>query len=1046
MSSCRKILLLICWMLLVNVANSQSAFKAGDRFGSLTEREGLSDNRIRCVLKDQNGFLWIGTAEGLNRFDGTLVQQFKFQPKDSTSISNNSITQLLEDRDGHIWIGTEGGGLNRFDPQTHSFIRYDKAQADEHSLSGLIIRTLYEDKLGRLWIGYRGIGQDLGGVSALDRRTGKFTHYLTRARDYGGFAIKADAILEDPLEENVLWLGGRSLLRLDTDTGKFTEFLHPNMVFNYGFVRDFLAFNDTTIWIASAYGGIVPIYTSTQTWGDFVYEGEAECMYRVNEKEIWIGEGQKGIGLLRTDDFTVNFYSRTPDDPYSILQDRDIRCIDLDNDGILWVGTGKGLTWKDPLRNRFSWFSLKEELPAYRSFKDILPLEDGYVLTTKAPQAILLLDRQFQFKSNLLSTTDYIDFVPECAITSSDGRILIGGNAGILVLDKATFSLELLPFKNRADFAEKPLIVYSLFEATNGDIWFGTTVQGLFKWNAKTHLLQQFKHEIQNPKSLCHDKYLFRLVADSKEQLWVATDKGLSVLDLKTTQFVSILEEEEKKVGPVIVDFLEKDAAGHVWIGTRDNGLYQYDFSAAQGQRMRSFTVADGLAYHGVNEMCLDPFGQLWLASAEGLTRLDVTQLQFTSFSEKDGLPPNCCTFTRFALDKDSTILSILSDGTLTRISPTTIPLDTTPPEIYLQSLKINGVPYSGKLTELPKTGLQLTYDENFFSLTFSAKEYTLAEEARYFYRLSGLEDNWVPTTPGATINYSKVEGGTYQFQLKAINKDGFERQPALQFSLDIGIPFWKQAWFVLTVLVGLLLITWTLYRYRIRQIRLREAFQAQIAEAEIMALRSQMNPHFIFNCLNALKFFIIENNVTAGTYYVNKFSKLVRMILEHSGSTLVPLESDWEALQLYVTLEEMRFENRITVHYDISPDLRNANIQVPPMLIQPFVENAIRHGLLNKKGPGNLSVQVSAAGELLRVVVEDDGIGRASSREMKANSQLNRLSLGIGITTKRMTMMSKLYGMKTHLEIIDKIGDDGEAKGTRVHLQLPLIKAESHV
>ncbi|MEO0776107.1 MAG: two-component regulator propeller domain-containing protein [Bacteroidota bacterium] len=1029
------------------LAQAEHPSLRGDRFVSLTESDGLASNDLHCLLQDHEGFIWIGTNNGLNRFDGSHLQTYQYRSRDTASLAGNNVRVLFEDRERRLWIGLEGAGLCRYDRKRDQFVRYPYIGVDSLSLSGPSVGAIHEDRHGRIWLGYRGVGQDRGGLTCWDPDSGTFSHHLTDQRDYGGFAIKALQLFADPREESVLWIGGRSLIRYDTESREHQEFLHPDMVFNFGFVNDIVGHDDTTLWIGTLYGGILPFYTSTQTWGKYLYAGAVRDLLPTGAGDFWLAEANRGLGYWNPESSPPQFFQRTPDDPLSVLTERDVRQLLYDREGRIWAATGKGLTWLDPLANRFSRRSLRRELdaPPIR-FRYLVEQEQQHLLLADPPVGLRRLDAQFRDLGPLASPPELADFTPVCYVRTGPQELLVGGNHGIVRVDLARWRAELLPFSNRADFAEQPLVVYSIAQHSDGRIWFGTTLQGFFHWDRSTGTLRNFRHDPDRSNSLCYDRYLFGIEEDATGNLWVATDKGVSIFDPQREEFLDGLLREGDPVGTQIVHCLQRDDTGRMWMGSRDNGLFCYDPERAVGERVREFTMEDGLLYAGINRICPDASGGLWLSSRKGLSHLDLRTFRITNYSIWDGLTEVCCYFNRTFLLADSTVLNLGPDGEMFQFDPRRLQRDTSPPAVYLQALSVSNRPHPAPLRNLWTEGLELAHDENFFALRFGAIEFSQPDLAQYWYRLLGLDERWIPTRPGTLINYSQLPGGDYRFQLRALNKDGLEAPGPVSFAVRVGIPFWERLWFwaLLSALLGLGL--GLAYRYRIRQLRLREALQRQVAEVEVMALRSQMNPHFIFNCLNSLKHFIIANEVKLGATYVNKFSKLVRMILEHTERTLVLLSEDWEALCAYVDLEQMRFEDRLTVSYEVAPGLLRSGLQIPPLLVQPYVENAIRHGLLNKEGPGQLRIVLRRTEGRLHYTIEDDGVGRAYAQELRQNSVLSRRSLGMTLGGRRMAMVKQVYGLDCELQIVDKVTADGKAAGTRVEIYLPILNQPNDV
>ena len=231
--------------------------------------------------------------------------------------------------------------------------------------------------------------------------------------------------------------------------------------------------------------------------------------------------------------------------------------------------------------------------------------------------------------------------------------------------------------------------------------------------------------------------------------------------------------------------------------------------------------------------------------------------------------------------------------------------------------------------------------------------------------------------------------------------------------------------------------------RWRIAQIRRKEAMKAdfdrKLANVELNALRAQMNPHFIFNCLNSIDYYILKNDTEKASDYLNRFSRLIRLILQNSRSEYVNLKDELESLRLYIEMESLRFEQQFDYEVKISRGLNIEEVEIPPMLLQPYVENAIWHGLVQKEGRGRLDLAITRQNGTLFCVIEDNGIGREEAQRLKSKTATRRKSMGMAITQDRISMINKLYKADASVEVIDLKDDEGRALGTRVELRIPL-------
>jgi hypothetical protein len=348
---------------------------------------------------------------------------------------------------------------------------------------------------------------------------------------------------------------------------------------------------------------------------------------------------------------------------------------------------------------------------------------------------------------------------------------------------------------------------------------------------------------------------------------------------------------------------------------------------------------------------------------------------------------------------------------------------------------------------------IRLQHNQNVFSFEFAAIYYTNPESNRHFFMLENYNNKWQPAGSDRKASYFNIPPGKYVFRVKAANSKGAWAESDLK--ITITPPWWLTWWFRTSVIILLaatfyLLIRWWLHRKFLLQLE-RSEREKQLAELnqkatelKMQVLRSQMNPHFIFNSLNSINMFVLENNKQRASEYLFKFSKLVRLILQNSQEAFIPLERELEALQLYLEMESLRFEQRFEYKITVSDNIDTAMLKVPPLMIQPYAENAIWHGLMHlpdrqagKKDRGHLEIEIDTKDEILFYKITDDGIGRKKAAELKSKSASRQKSMGMRITAERIIMLQQQN--KTSITITDLVLADGNPGGTEVLIKIPV-------
>lgn len=312
---------------------------------------------------------------------------------------------------------------------------------------------------------------------------------------------------------------------------------------------------------------------------------------------------------------------------------------------------------------------------------------------------------------------------------------------------------------------------------------------------------------------------------------------------------------------------------------------------------------------------------------------------------------------------------------------------------------------------------------------------FTNADKLHFAYQLVGADEDWKYTTVNRSAQYASLSPGSYVFKLKASDESGNWGPEREMLSFTIVPPFWRTAWFILCVIGTAVFMTMWLVRKRIRTIRYEAGLNQKIAETEMMALRAQMNPHFIFNCINSIDSLIQDNDKYHATIYLNKFAKLIRCILDSSKQNTVPLANDMETLQLYIEMEQFRNDNKFTAEINADPGLLQEDVKVPPLIIQPYVENAIQHGLRNRKDNlGQLSISLNKLKGQIQYIIEDNGVGR---KHMQNGHSATKVSYGMQMSSDRV----KLFNQEevASVEITDLV-QQGISSGTRVKVLLKMI------
>jgi two-component sensor histidine kinase len=565
---------------------------------------------------------------------------------------------------------------------------------------------------------------------------------------------------------------------------------------------------------------------------------------------------------------------------------------------------------------------------------------------------------------------------------------------------------------------------------------------------AKAHLIKydsrtkRFRAILEGTHGLPANSKIRSILCDSRGILWIGynSNNQLVWFDPRTEQ--AVIKSEISRVGKDntsdTMKMVEDTTQQLVWIAALAKGLWRYDI---RRNTWKQFVFNDE-----VLNVHLMKDGTLWLKTFSSLVHFDPkTGHRKYMGKEYDLSQFQFGPFTKMADDE------LFFDKF--RFYSHEIADDTTRPNAVFSFVRV----FDKELPNAPNLNrtrqLTLQYDQNFFTIGFSILAYIQREKNQYAYKLDGFNTDWVSVGNRPLATFTNVPPGRYTLHIKGANLDGIWSD-VKTLTIEVVPPFWQTWWFISLMVLLAIALLYALYRYRLAQQTLksrlkaeealrkqREAeYQQRIAQTEIAALRAQMNPHFIFNCLNSIQYFAANNDAEAASDYLTKFSRLIRLVLENSRSEKVTLANELETLRLYIDMEAMRFGKKLAYELTIAPDLDLDSLSIPPLLIQPFVENAIWHGLMHKRQGGTVRIVVEQPEkQLLRITITDDGIGRARAAEIKSKSVTRHKSFGMKVTAERIEQINKLYQTHTRVSIYDLTDPQGEPLGTQVVVEIPV-------
>jgi len=1023
-----KQLLLFIFLLISSLSFAQYPF-----LRSYTVDNGLPSSNVYRAYQDNKGFLWFCTDKGLARFDGYHFESFTTK----NGLPNNDVWQCAEDNQKRIWFLTYSSVFFYFDTNDNKFYTIPNPYPDlqdshiwcyvqtapntvqvilskglevlEIDVKKKVVKRFMPRKIGNQSYPFINNKTHLSVIMSvgspftlraysegLAHNLKNIPHVLPRF-DKGNFPTEIfDKLITILFEDDKTIYATADKLVVYSKEG-----LKQIHISNLSPLKN----NPITLLLSTGSLKYKLCVTEKESFlldenfnrlrqFDFLNKYVLNTIYVDSEENFWFCTKDKGLLFLSKQ----AMYSAT----YNFQGGNSVVAMQQFENKIIF-GTGKGDLYRINQDESITRFLIKDPIH--------LPVRDIAITKEKAMIAYFGMDYTMYSTKALMTKT----------------RLAINK-----IIKKNGQSDLHEPINRKYDGESVHWIDFKTIDTLDAKTIIGYNALMMVKlFESKKHYqARKVFTKVNIPK-------IVAMHVGSNHKIWVGNSKG--IYQLSMIDSTAELFDKQKIQYPLLsraAKCLVSDKNGRAWVGTNGFGLYAFDGVSP--------LVVSELAYENINAVFLDNKTQtVWVGTNKGvfvLSSIDfkTKRYQLKKLSVIQGLP----THEVYCLTVQNDIVWIGTANGLFKLGVKYVlnmPVPKAQVPLVIRRVKVNNQ------DTLVTTHYELEHTQNNLTIEFVALSYMSNKKIRYQYRLLGSNqsDTHWREVEELQLSFPFLPPGTYIFDLRAYDVTGKITQKINPIRFHIKAPFWQESWFwVVIVILIVAIILFSVYA-RIQFIQRVEGERTEankkFAQLELQALQAQMNPHFVFNALSSIQYYILNNDIEAANDYLSRFSRLMRLFLESSRNKYISVHEESELLDYYITLEQLRFKNRFTFQISIEDDVPH-ELEIPAMLIQPFVENAINHGLVySKNNEGYLRIHFCLKDDYVLCTIEDNGIGRAKAAELKQKSLKSYQSQATQITAERIQSLKYIEETKVEVNIIDKFNEIGESQGTKVEILIYL-------
>ena len=1051
-----------------------SAQQRNVKFTHLTNLDGLSQSSVEAFLKDKHGYMWFGTQDGLNKYDGYKFTVYRYKLNDATSLRKSYIYSLYEDHVGNLWVGTNNGGLSLYDRKHDSFINYLAEPENPHKLSNNSITSIYEDRRNNLWVG------TYYNLNLFNRKTGSVTRFLSDSASNTSISNPSiTCVFED--KKNNLWVGTQKGLNiLNRKTGKCERFF--NVVSDRNSVSSNNILNITedalgNLWVGTD-NGLNRYNHKTKSFKQYKQNpGNQNSLInnRVTGVEdagnggLWIGTAD-GLDFFNTRRGTFTHYKSINTDERSLARTSSVNSMFYDKAGILWVCTSEGginiydqnLSYLDLYRNNPNNY----ETLSFNAVTGFAENKDGQIWITTGGGALNLWNRKTNFfthfnpdpaNPNSLSIWGLL-----CVIQSKKNDYVWIGTYG---KGLERFDLKTNTFKHYLSGKGEDQVnneaIYSLFEDRAGNIWMGTNGGGVNVLNPATGRIKKYVSNFNLVNTIASN-YVRAFCEDKKGNIWIGTTNGLSKYNVRTQQITRFDPNFTKLASNLISALYVDNKNNKIWVGTRGGGISELDLKT---QKVVSYSESSGLSNNTINSIIADGLNNIWLSTNNGISKLNLKTKKFKNYSLSNGL--QSFAFSGGAgLRAENGDIFFGGENGFNAFNPATLPENKVIPPVLITDFQLfnkqvlvgsKDSPLKEQISETKE--ITLNYDQSVITFEYTALNFTASSQNQYAYTLVNFDKGWNYVGSARKATYTNLDPGEYYFKVKAANNDGLWNTKGTTLKLIILPPYWMTWWFRVIVFLFITTIIYAVYHFRIRSIKaqkilLEKQVQARTREVllqtksleqvnkELLKTNADLDSFVysashdlrapltsILGLVNLVKIKVNQTEILQllglMEVCVHSLDTFIKDIIDFSRNSRTEIEYDTIDFDHVISrsIDQLKFmeeAHQIKISYSIEGDTEFISDQKRiAIIVNNLLSNAIKYSDPAKSN-SQINIRVTKHKGYAELEVKDNGLGVSPENVTKifdmfyrAASQKTGAGLGLYIVQQ---ILTKLNGtVKVH-------------------------------